>query len=163
MNPPPRILVVEDSAKDAEIILNALQKHNLGNTADWVRDGVEALDYLHRREKFAGRADELPLLVLLDLKMPRLDGLEVLRQLKTDARLRRVPIVMMTSSREETDLVRSYDLGVNSYVVKPVQFHAFVEAVSKLKVYWVLVNEAPPGLAPNGGPPATVDPLAIKP
>jgi CheY-like chemotaxis protein len=109
-----------------------------------VRDGVEALDYLYRRDRFADRPAENPALVLLDLKMPRVDGIEVLREVKTDPVLRTIPVVMLTSSREEQDLVRTYDLGVNAYVVKPVAFKDFMEAVKALGQFWAVVNEAPP-------------------
>jgi len=144
MNEPKRILLVEDSKKDIELALEALAEHKLANQVAVVRDGVEALDYLYRRGQFADHSNELPVLVLLDLKMPRVDGLEVLRQMKADPALKRIPVVMMTSSREQADLNESYELGVNSYVVKPVKFQGFIEAVRNLGVYWILVNEAPP-------------------
>jgi CheY-like chemotaxis protein len=143
-----RILLAEDSANDIELTLAALAEHRLVNQVDVVRDGVEALDYLHRRGAYAGRAAGNPAVMLLDLKMPKVNGLEVLRAMKTDPALRSVPVVMLTSSREEGDLVRSYELGVNAYVVKPVDFGAFVNAVRQLGGFWALVNEAPPpGLA----------------
>lgn len=140
-----RILLAEDNAHDIELVLNALEQNHLANEVVVVRDGAEALDYLFRRGAYAHRPDQLPVVVLLDLKMPKVDGLEVLRQIKADAHLRMIPIVMMTSSREEQDMLRSYQLGVNSYVVKPVKFQQFVEAVRSLSVYWVLLNEPPPG------------------
>jgi CheY-like chemotaxis protein len=140
-----RILLVEDSPRDAELALNALEAHQLANEVVHVRDGAEALDYLYRRGAFAGRSDGQPALVLLDLKLPKVDGMEVLRQLKADADLRIIPIVMMTSSREEKDLLNSYQLGVNAYVVKPVKFHDFIEAVKQVGAFWAVVNEAPPG------------------
>jgi CheY-like chemotaxis protein len=138
-----RILLVEDSARDAELILDALATHQLANEMVHVRDGAEALDYLHRRGQFAGRPDEQPALILLDLKLPKVDGLEVLRQLKGDAALKMIPVVMMTSSRQERDLLASYKLGVNAYVVKPVKFQDFVEAVRQVGVFWAVLNEVP--------------------
>jgi CheY-like chemotaxis protein len=139
-----RILLAEDSEKDIELTLEALEEHHLANDVVVVRDGEEALDYLHRRGKFAGNTDVQPVLVLIDLKMPKVDGMEVLRQIKADPELKRIPVVMMTSSREERDVVNSYDLGVNAYVVKPVKFVDFVDSVKQLGVFWALVNEAPP-------------------
>jgi CheY-like chemotaxis protein len=139
-----RILLVEDSVKDIELALDALAEHKLANQVAVVRDGAAALDYLYRRGQFADHRDGLPVLVLLDLKMPKVDGLEVLRQMKSDPLLKRIPVVMMTSSREHTDLTQSYELGVNSYVVKPVKFQGFIDAVKHLGIYWVLMNEAPP-------------------
>ena len=144
MNEPKRILLVEDSKKDIELALEALAEHKLANQVAVVRDGAEALDYLFRRGQFADPSGDLPVLVLLDLKMPKVDGLEVLRQMKADPVLKKIPVVMMTSSREQGDLNMSYELGVNSYVVKPVKFQAFIDAVKHVGVYWVLVNEAPP-------------------
>jgi two-component system, response regulator len=138
-----RILLVEDSARDAELILDALATHQLANEMVHVRDGAEALDYLHRRGQFAGRPDEQPALILLDLKLPKVDGLEVLRQIKGDAALKMIPVVMMTSSRQERDLLASYKLGVNAYVVKPVKFQDFVEAVRQVGVFWAVLNEVP--------------------
>ena len=138
-----RILLVEDSARDAELILDALATHQLANEMVHVRDGAEALDYLHRRGQFAGRPDEQPALILLDLKLPKVDGLEVLRQIKGDAALKMIPVVMMTSSRQEQDLLASYKLGVNAYVVKPVKFQDFVEAVRQVGVFWAVLNEVP--------------------
>jgi CheY-like chemotaxis protein len=139
------ILLVEDSLRDTEMTLNALAQHNLANEVVAVRDGAEALDYLFRRGEFAGRPAGLPAVVLLDLKMPKVDGLEVLRQIKNDPQLRIIPVVVMTSSREESDLVTSYQLGVNAYIVKPVQFQEFVEAVKLIGAFWAVVNEPPPG------------------
>lgn len=138
------ILLCEDSDHDIELTLAALDGHNLTNQVVVARDGVEALDYLYRRGKFAGRAEGHPLVVLLDLKMPRVDGIEVLRQVKSDAALKTIPIVMLTSSREEKDLVESYRLGANAYVVKPVDFGQFTDAVGKIGLFWALVNEPPP-------------------
>jgi CheY-like chemotaxis protein len=139
-----RILLAEDSAQDVELTLNALAKHNLANSVEVARDGAEALDYLYRRGKYAARHNGNPVLLVLDLKMPRVDGLEVLRAVKADPRLRAIPVVILTSSREEQDVVRSYELGVNAYVVKPVEFDKFVHAVRDLGLFWMLLNEPPP-------------------
>jgi two-component system, response regulator len=135
------ILLVEDSAADAEMTRRTLKKRGIANDIEWVKDGIEALEFLRCEGPWAGRRDVHPRLVLLDLKMPRMDGLEVLRQLKQDARTRSIPVVMMTSSREEGDLVESYALGVNSYVVKPVDFDSFAETVAQVGMYWVLANQ----------------------
>jgi CheY-like chemotaxis protein len=142
-----RILYAEDSAADVELTLAALEEHHLANEVVAVGDGVEALDYLYRRGAFASREPGNPAVVLLDLKMPRLDGLEVLRQVKSDPELRTIPVVIMTSSREERDLVESYRLGVNAYVVKPVDFEQFVAAVKEVGMFWAVVNEPPPDSA----------------
>jgi len=142
-----RILLAEDSAQDIELTLNALAEHNITNSVTVARDGAEALDYLCKRGKFAGRANGNPVLLLLDLKMPKVDGLEVLRAVKADPRLRTIPVVVLTSSREEQDVVRSYELGVNAYVVKPVEFDKFLRAVRDLGLFWMLVNEPPPVVA----------------
>jgi CheY-like chemotaxis protein len=139
-----RILVVEDSEQDIELTLAALESHNVANEVDIARDGAEALDYLYRRGAFAGRLSELPVVILLDLKMPRVDGLEVLRQIKADPEMKKIPVVMLTSSREEQDLVRSYELGVNAYVVKPVNFQQFMDSVKQLGCFWAVINEPPP-------------------
>jgi CheY-like chemotaxis protein len=139
-----KILLVEDNLNDAELTLAALQENNLANEVVHVRDGAEALDYLHGRGAFAGGRNGTPAFVLLDLKMPKVDGLEVLRQMKSDEGLRLIPVIMLTSSREEADMIQSYRLGVNSYVVKPVDFRAFIEAVRALGAFWAVVNEAPP-------------------
>ena len=139
-----RILLAEDSANDVELTLAALSEHRLANQVDVVRDGAEALDYLYRRGAFAERPPGNPAVMLLDLKMPRVNGLDVLRTIKADPALQTVPVVMLTSSREEGDLIRSYELGVNAYVVKPVDFGDFMTAVRRLGGFWALVNEAPP-------------------
>ncbi|MBI5965605.1 MAG: response regulator [Chloroflexi bacterium] len=140
-----RILLAEDDPQDAELTLNALSEHNLANDVLVVRDGVEALDYLYRRGEFADQPEGNPILILLDLKMPRMDGMEVLKQLKSDAAMRTVPIVVLTSSRESQDLETCYQLGVNAYVVKPVKFLDFIEAVKEIGVFWALINEPPSG------------------
>ena len=139
-----RILLVEDSPNDAELTLEALAKHNLANDVTWVRDGEQALDYLFCRGEYAGGECSDLVVILLDLKLPKVDGLEVLRTLKSDERLKLIPVVILTSSREERDLVESYKLGVNAYVVKPVDFTEFINAVMKLGVFWALINEPPP-------------------
>ena len=139
-----KILLAEDSPQDVEMTLAALEDHHLVNEVVVVNDGEAALDYLYRRGKYATRTDGHPAVVLLDLKMPKVDGLEVLRALKQDDKMRSIPIVMLTSSREEQDLVKSYQLGVNAYVVKPVGFQAFVQAVKGVGVFWALLNETPP-------------------
>jgi CheY-like chemotaxis protein len=143
----PRILIAEDNDNDLELTLAALRTHRVANEIDTVRDGVEALDYLHCRGRYASRTSTALALVLLDLKMPKVDGLEVLKDIKADPRLRLTPVVMLTSSREEVDLVRSYELGVNAYVVKPVAFGEFMEAVRQLGAFWAVLNEAPPVVA----------------
>ena len=140
-----RILLAEDNPKDVELTLTALDEHNLANEVVVVNDGAEALDYLYRRGKFAMRADNDPAVVLLDLKMPKVDGLEVLRTIKKDDKLKTIPLVILTSSREEKDLVESYKLGVNAYVVKPVNFQQFIEAVKEFGAFWAVINEPPPG------------------
>lgn len=145
MNHLRRILMAEDSDADAELTLRALREHHLANGVIRVRDGAEALDYLYRRGAFASRGEGSPAVVLLDLKMPKVDGLEVLGQIKSDPALSSIPVVILTSSREEVDLVESYRLRANAYVVKPVDFGQFVEAVSTLGVFWAVVNEPPPG------------------
>ena len=152
------ILLVEDNVNDIELTLAALGETRLGNEVVVVRDGAEALDYLRRAGPFAGRPAGNPAVVLLDLKMPKVDGLEVLARVKSDAALRQVPVVMLTSSREERDLVRSYNLGVNAYVVKPVDFDSFAEAIRELGLFWAVINQPPPGSVtparPAGEPPA---------
>lgn len=140
---PRHILLVDDSPRDTEMTLEALGHYHIANEVVALRDGAEALDYLHRRGGFAGRDSADPAVILLDLKMPRVDGLEVLRDIKADPRLRVIPVVMMTSSREERDLVCSYELGVNAYVVKPLDFHQFIEAVKIVGAFWAVLNEPP--------------------
>jgi CheY-like chemotaxis protein len=142
-----RILLVEDSQYDAELIVEALAENGLANEVEIVRDGVEALDYLLHRGKFELTADGNPALVLLDLHLPKLDGLEVLERIKNDPGLRSIPVVMLTSSRAEQDMVKSYGLGVNAYVVKPVDFQEFAMAVKQVGLFWGLINQPPPGNA----------------
>jgi two-component system, response regulator len=139
-----RILMAEDSANDIELTLAALGEHRLANHVDVARDGEEALDYLYRRGAYAARPPGNPAVLLLDLKMPKVDGLEVLRQVKSDPALKTIPVVMLTSSREEGDVLRSYELGVNAYVVKPVEFADFMDAVRQLGGFWAVINETPP-------------------
>ena len=138
-----QILLVEDSSADAEMTLRTLRRRGIANSVEWVRDGVEALDWLLRREDYASRPDGHPRLVLLDLKMPRMDGLQLLEAMKSDPELRSIPVVMMTSSREEGDLLASYGLGVNSYVVKPVDFAEFAERIAQIGMYWMIANQTP--------------------
>jgi CheY-like chemotaxis protein len=145
-----RILLVEDNANDAELTLEALSEHHLANEVDLVRDGAEALDYLYRRGKYTGRADGNLAVILLDLKLPKVDGLEVLRIIKADQRLRYIPVVVLTSSREERDVIESYRLGVNAYVVKPVNFNEFITAVKELGAFWAIINEPPPPARSQG-------------
>lgn len=140
-----RILLAEDNPHDVELTLEALAEHNLANEVVVVHDGAEALDFLYQRGAFAMRGANNPAVVLLDLKMPKVDGLQVLRQMKSDDKLKMIPVVILTSSREEKDLILSYNLGVNAYVVKPVNFQEFVQAVKELGVFWALINEPPPG------------------
>jgi len=140
-----RILMVEDDPKDVELSLTALEDYNLANEVVVVRDGEEALDYLNYRNGFADRPGGNPAVMLLDLKLPKVDGLEVLRQVKADDQLKLIPVVVLTSSHEEKDLVTSYRLGVNAYVVKPVDFHQFVNAIKELGAFWAIINAPPPG------------------
>jgi len=142
------ILLVEDNPKDLELTLLALEKSNLANEVVTVRDGKEALDYLFRRGGHAGRQEGNPAVILLDLKLPKVDGIQVLEEVKSEPGLQSVPVVMLTTSREEKDLVRSYKLGVNAYVVKPVAFKEFIEAIQDLGVFWAVLNEPPPGSLP---------------
>jgi CheY-like chemotaxis protein len=145
MTPLKRILLVEDNDRDVELTLAALEEYKLANEVVVARDGAEALDYLYHRGKFAAHANGLPVVVLLDLKMPKVDGLEVLRVMRSDEHLKFIPVVMITSSREEQDLIQSYKLGVNAYVVKPVDFQKFIESVRQLGFFWAVINEPPPG------------------
>jgi len=140
-----RILMVEDDPKDVELTLTALEEYNLTNEVVVARDGEEALDYLYCRGSFKMRTNENPAVLLLDLKLPKVDGLEVLQTIKSDEKLKIIPVVVLTSSREERDMVASYKLGVNAYVVKPVDFHEFVNAIKELGVFWAIINEPPPG------------------
>ncbi len=137
------ILLAEDNAADVELTLEALRANHVVNEIIVVRDGAQALDYLYRRNSYADRSGGRPALVLLDLKMPKVDGIEVLRQIKADPALKPIPVVVLTSSREEQDLVQTYDLGVNAYVVKPVDFHEFIDAVRAIGGFWAVVNELP--------------------
>ena len=137
--------MVEDDPHDVELTLTALEDYRLANDVVVTRDGKEALDYLYCRGEFANRPSGNPAVMLLDLKLPKVDGLEVLQQIRSEERLKMIPVVVLTSSREETDMMRSYKLGVNAYVVKPVDFHEFVNAVRELGVFWAVINEPPPG------------------
>jgi two-component system, response regulator len=144
VEPLKNILLVEDDPRDVELTLTALDEHQLANQIDTVHDGVEALDYLYRRGAFADRPPANPAVILLDIKMPRVDGLQVLRQIKADERLRWIPVVILTSSREARDLAECYRLGVNAYVVKPVHFADFMSAVKGIGLFWALINQPPP-------------------
>ena len=143
------ILLADDSSMDVELTLRALQPYQIVNKIDVARDGDEALDYLYCRGPFADRGKGNPILILLDLKMPKVDGIEVLRQIRAEPALKLIPVVVLTSSREQQDIVESYALGVNAYIVKPVQFEKFMAAVQQLGVFWLLINEPPPGLNPD--------------
>ena len=143
------ILFAEDNPRDVELTLEALGDHNLANNVIVVRDGVETMEYLRLEGKYKQRKKGNPAVLLLDIKMPRMDGIEVLRAIRSDKLLKMLPVVMLTSSREEQDLIRSYELGVNAYVVKPVDFKEFIEAVKQLGIFWAVINEAPP-LGNNG-------------
>jgi len=144
MNPLRSVLLVEDNPNDVELTLSALKEANLANDVVVTNDGAQALDFLFRRGEYAGRDDVQPAVILLDLKMPKVDGREVLRQIRDTPELRLIPVVMLTSSREERDLIESYSNGANAYVVKPVDFDDFMTAISKLGVFWALLNEPPP-------------------
>ncbi len=137
------ILLVEDSKTDAELTMRALEKNGVANHVIWVRDGAEAIDFIFCQGAYEGRSNVFPRLVLLDLRMPKLDGIDVLRRIKTDERTKGIPVVVLTSSAEESDIIRSYQLGVNSYLVKPVDFGKFIDEVSKAGCYWVLMNKIP--------------------
>ena len=145
MNKLGRILLVEDDPKDVELTLTALEEYNLANEVVVARDGEEALEYLYARGKFKARSSDNPAVMLLDLKLPKVDGLEVLKQIKSEEKLSMIPVVVLTSSKEEKDMVASYRLGVNAYVVKPVDFHEFVNAIKELGAFWAVINEPPPG------------------
>ena len=145
MNDLARILLVEDDPRDVELTLTALGEYNLANEVEVTRDGEKALDYLYCRGEFSTRSHDNPAVMLLDLKLPKIDGLEVLQQIRFDERLKLIPVVVLTSSHEERDMIRSYQLGVNAYVVKPVDFHEFVNAIKELGVFWAVINEPPPG------------------
>ena len=147
MNGLGRILIVEDDPRDVELTMTALEDYNLANEVVVTRDGAEALDYLYCRGEFDSRSNENPAVILLDLKLPKIDGLEVLQRIRSDERLKMIPVVVLTSSHEEKDMVRSYQLGVNAYVVKPVDFHEFVNAVKELGMFWAIINQPPPGSA----------------
>jgi CheY-like chemotaxis protein len=140
-----RILMVEDDPKDVELTLTALDEYNLANEVVVTRDGEQALDYLYSRGDYETRSSGNPAVMLLDLKLPKIDGLEVMKQIRSDPLLSMIPVVVLTSSKEEKDMVASYKLGVNAYVVKPVDFHEFVNAIKELGVFWAVINEPPPG------------------
>ncbi len=144
MNELKRILLIEDNANDLELTLEALAEHKLANEVAVARDGAQALDYFWCRNQFASRSDGFPVVVLLDLKLPKVSGVEVLRQIKSDARLKPIPVVVLTSSREEPDLRQCYELGCNAYGVKPVDFQQFADAIKKLGCFWAVLNEPPP-------------------
>jgi CheY-like chemotaxis protein len=139
------ILFAEDNPRDVELTLEALGDHNLANNVIVVRDGVETMEYLRREGKYKQRKPGNPAVLLLDIKMPRMDGIEVLKAIRSDKTLHMLPVVMLTSSREEQDVIKSYELGVNAYVVKPVDFKDFIEAVKQVGVFWAVINEMPPG------------------
>ena len=143
MNKGINILLVEDNPDDVELTLHALKKNKIVNPVKIVRDGQEALDYLYHKGKYESKDYDLPNVILLDLKLPKVDGIEVLQRIKSDRRTKLIPVVVLTSSKEESDLLRSYDLGVNSYIRKPVDFDQFVETVRQIGFYWMLINEQP--------------------
>jgi CheY-like chemotaxis protein len=138
-----RILIVDDNENDLELTLDAFNEHKLANNIDVAVDGEEALDYLNKRGKFSGRTSSNPILIILDLKLPKIGGIEVLREIKSTKETKFIPVVVLTSSREETDIIKSYSYGVNAYVVKPVEFEDFVNAVGHLGMFWALINEPP--------------------
>ncbi len=144
MNDLRTILLAEDNSRDVELTLEALSEHNLANQVIVAKDGVEAMEYLRYEGKYSMRRREKPAVILLDIKMPRMDGIEVLKAIREDPELKTIPVVMLTSSREEPDLKRSYELGANAYVVKPVDFEDFIEAVKQVGVFWAVINELPP-------------------
>lgn len=144
MNQEVEILLVEDSASDAEMTINALKKNNLANKLLHLKDGAEALDYIFADGKYSGRnMDDRPKIILLDLKMPKVNGIEVLQKIRADERTKTIPVVMLTSSKEDPDIKKCYELGVNSYVVKPVEFDEFQKAISNLGFYWMIENQQP--------------------
>lgn len=138
-----KILLVEDDLKDVELTMNAMEMNNLANEVDIVNDGAEALDYLYYRGKYADRETKLPTVILLDLKMPKLDGIEVLKQIRSDDNLKKIPVVILTSSKEDPDVDKCYELGVNAYVVKPVIFKEFIDSVKELGLFWAVINVPP--------------------
>ncbi len=146
-----RVLLVEDSVRDAKLTLSAFAESGLANEVVWVKDGQEAMDYLFSEGAYEGRPGGNPAVVLLDIKLPKIDGLQVLERVKGSAQTRTVPVVMLTSSNQEADLTRTYGLGVNAYVVKPVGFPEFVTALKELGLFWAVVNQPPPGTAPRAG------------
>jgi CheY-like chemotaxis protein len=139
------ILLVEDDPKDIELTLGSLEEYNLANEVLVARDGAEALDYLYRRGQFADYPAGNPAVILLDVKLPKVDGFEVLKTIRSDDKLKLIPVTILTSSREDNDLIQSYQLGANAYIVKPVDFHQFTDAIKKLGVFWAVLNEPPPG------------------
>lgn len=149
MNQVKRILLAEDDPRDIELTLTALEQHHLANKVIVATDGEDALDYLFRRGKYSNRCEDNPAVVLLDLKMPKLDGLEVLAAIRASESLKTIPVVILTSSREQRDLVESYNLGVNAYVVKPVHFPDFMDAIKEIGLFWAILNEPPPGTLTN--------------
>jgi|SRR5664280_349200 len=138
------ILLAEDNSKDVELTIEALSEHNLANHVVVVKDGVEAMEYLRYEGNYKQRKYENPAVLLLDIKMPRMDGIEVLKAIRSNDKLKTIPVVILTSSREESDLIKSYELGVNAYVVKPVNFKDFIEAIKQIGIFWALLNELPP-------------------
>jgi DNA-binding response OmpR family regulator len=139
-----KILLVEDNPQDAELTIRALKAYNLANELIWVKDGEEALDFIFARNKYSERSiKNAPRVILLDLKLPKVNGLEVLKEIRSDARVKNIPVVVLTSSTDENDIARSYDLGVNSYIAKPVNFDKFVNSVKELGLYWLLLNKTP--------------------
>lgn len=138
------ILLVEDNPADAELALHALRKHNLANQIEWVKDGEQALDYLFERNQWAARPTGLPKVVLLDLRLPKIDGIEVLRAIRAEEKTRELPVVALTSSKEDRDIIETYDLGVNSYIAKPVAFEEFAKVVAEIGMYWAVLNRVPP-------------------
>jgi CheY-like chemotaxis protein len=138
-----RVLIVEDNENDLELTMDALSEYNLINYIDTVTDGEQALDYLYKRGNYSSRESQNPIVILLDLKLPKVSGLEVLKDIKQNPELKTVPVVILTSSKEESDIISSYEYGVNAYVVKPVEFHGFIDAVKQLGVFWAMLNEPP--------------------